>query len=130
MAVAVPGPSAGPFLEASIALAANPTSAHAARNFVGGTLERWGREDLSEVAVLLTSEVVTNAILHAGTDVVVTVRMDGGRARVAVHDNDVTPPRRRVAASDGGRGLTLVDALAGSWGTFPNGDGKAVWFEL
>jgi anti-sigma regulatory factor (Ser/Thr protein kinase) len=114
----------------SIGLTANPTSSHAARNFVAGTLKRWGREDLSEVAVLLTSELVTNAILHAGTDVVVTVRMDGDHARVAVHDNDVTPPRRREGALDGGRGLTLVDALAGSWGSSPNGDGKAVWFEV
>jgi len=113
VAVAMPEPSGGHSLVASIALAAKPTSSHAARNFVGGTLKRWGREDLSEVAILLTSEVVTNAILHAGTDLVVTVRLDGGRARVAVQDDDVTPPRRREAGSDGGRGLTLVDALAG-----------------
>ena len=116
--------------QASIALAANPASSHAARNFVGATLDRWGRADLVEVAMLLTSELVTNAIVHAGTDLVVTVRRDGDRARVAVRDEEGTPPRRRQPSLDGGRGLALVEALAGSWGTFPAGGGKAVWFEL
>ena len=90
----------------------------------------WGRGDLVEDAVLLTSEVVTNAIVHAGTDLVVTVGLDGPRARVAVRDDDVTAPRKREPTLESGRGLTLVEALAGSWGTFSYGDGKAVWFEL
>jgi anti-sigma regulatory factor (Ser/Thr protein kinase) len=114
----------------SIALDAVPASSHAARNFVGATLDRWGRGDLVEVAVLLTSELVTNAIVHAGSDLVVSVRRGGDRARVAVHDQEITPPRRREPGLDGGRGLALVEALAGSWGTFPHGEGKAVWFEL
>jgi len=117
-------------VQASIALAAHPTSSVAARNFVGGMLEGWGRGDLLEDAVLLTSEVVTNAIVHAGTDLVVTVGLDGPRARVAVRDDDVTAPRKREPTLESGRGLTLVEALAGSWGTFSYGDGKAVWFEL
>jgi len=104
--------------QASIGLAAHPTSSYAARNFVGGTLDRWGRGDLVEVAVLLTSELVTNAIVHAGTDLVVSVRRDGHRTRVAVRDEEVTPPRRHEPSLEGGRGLALVDALAGSWGTF------------
>jgi anti-sigma regulatory factor (Ser/Thr protein kinase) len=116
--------------QTSIALGAVPASSHAARNFVGATLDRWGRGDLVEVAVLLTSELVTNAIIHAGTDLVVTVRREGDRARVAVHDEEITPPRRREPGLDGGRGLALVEALAGAWGTFPRGEGKAVWFEL
>lgn len=115
---------------ASIALAANPTSAYAARNFVGGTLDNWGRGDLVEVAMLLTSELVTNAIVHAGTDLVVTVGRDGDKARVAVRDEEVTPPRRHEPSLRGGRGLALVESLAASWGTFPYGQGKAVWFEL
>jgi two-component sensor histidine kinase len=101
-----------------------------ARSFVGGTLDRWGRRDLVEVAVLLTSELVTNAVVHARTELVVTVSRDGDRARVAVHDEESIPPHRREAGLDGGRGLALVEALAGSWGTFSQGEGKAVWFEL
>jgi anti-sigma regulatory factor (Ser/Thr protein kinase) len=119
-------------MEASIALAPNPTSSYAARNFVGGTLERWGRADLVETAVLLTSEVVTNVILHARTDLVVTATLDRNRARVAVRDEEVTPPQRRHAPPDSedGRGLLLVEELATSWGVLPDERGKAVWFEL
>jgi anti-sigma regulatory factor (Ser/Thr protein kinase) len=119
-------------MEASIALTPNPMSSHVARNFVGGALERWGREDLVENALLLTSEVVTNAILHARTDLVVTASLDGNRARVAVRDEEVNPPRRRQPRpdSENGRGLVLVEALAGSWGVIPHGSGKVVWFEL
>jgi anti-sigma regulatory factor (Ser/Thr protein kinase) len=113
-----------------VALAPVPTSSYAARNFVTGLLRRWRREDLAEVAVLLTSEVVTNAVLHARTDLVLTVRMDGSRLRVSVRDDEVSPPRPRTPDAEGGRGLALVESLARSWGTSPHGRGKAVWFEL
>jgi hypothetical protein len=117
--------------EASIALTPNPTSSYAAQNFVGGNFARWGRGELTETAVLLTSEVVTNAIVHARTDLVVTATLDGNRARVAVRD-EVTPPdwRHPRTESEDGRGLLLVDALATSWGVLAYGRGKGVWFEL
>jgi hypothetical protein len=123
---------ARPAMQASIALTPNPTSSYAARNFVGGTLERWGRCDLAETAVLLTSELVTNAIVHARTDLVVTATLDGDRARVAVRDEEVTPPRPRHEGRDStnGRGLLLVEAFATSWGVLPDGHGKTVWFEV
>jgi anti-sigma regulatory factor (Ser/Thr protein kinase) len=123
---------ATPAMQASLALTPNPTSSYAARNFVGGTLERWGRGDLAETAVLLTSEVVTNAIVHARTDLVVTATLDGNRARVAVRDEEVTPPRPRNEGphSTNGRGLLLVDALATSWGVLQYEHGKTVWFDV
>ena len=100
--------------EASVALAPVPTSSYAARNFVTGALRRWRREDLTEVAVLLTSEVVTNAIIHARTDLVLTVRMDGSSLRVSVRDEEVATPRPRTPDTEGGRGMALVESLARS----------------
>lgn len=116
--------------KASLVLSPDPASAYAARSFVSRTLRRWGRADLVEQAVLLTSEVVTNAILHARTDLVVIVRLADGRLRVTVRDEVIAAPRRREPGPTGGRGLVLLDALARSWGTLPYGAGKAVWFEL
>lgn len=104
-----------------------------AREFVAGTLAEGDASDLNEDAVLLTSEVVTNALLHAGGGCVVTVDVDEGTVRIEVHDEDHQSPMARRPRSDeeGGRGLELVDAIAWRWGSDPvEGDGKAVWFEL
>jgi anti-sigma regulatory factor (Ser/Thr protein kinase) len=119
-------------MEATIRLSPHPTSARAAREFVAGTLLRWGRRDQTEAAVLLTSELVTNAIIHARTQVAVTMRLADEALRVVVHDESKEHPNRRSETDElaGGRGLKLVDALAASWGVAPEGKGKAVWFEL
>jgi anti-sigma regulatory factor (Ser/Thr protein kinase) len=119
-------------MEATIRLSPHPTSARAAREFVAGTLLRWGRKDQTEAAVLLTSELVTNAIIHARTQVAVTMRLGGETLRVVVLDESKEHPSRRSGADElgGGRGLKLVEALAASWGVSPEGSGKAVWFEL
>jgi anti-sigma regulatory factor (Ser/Thr protein kinase) len=119
-------------MEASIRLSPHPTSARAAREFVADTLLRWGRPERTEAAVLLTSELVTNAILHARTQVAVTVHQLGSSLRVYVLDESTEQPRSRGDSDElaGGRGLKLVEAVATSWGVSPEGHGKAVWFEL
>jgi anti-sigma regulatory factor (Ser/Thr protein kinase) len=119
-------------MEATIRLSPHPTSARAAREFVAGTLLRWGRRDQTEAAVLLTSELVTNAIIHARTQVAVTIRLADEALRVVVLDESKEHPSRRSGNDElgGGRGLKLVEALAASWGVSPEGSGKAVWFEL
>ena len=119
-------------MEASIRLSPHPTSARAAREFVAGVLEGWGRLAQVEPAVLLTSELVTNAIVHARSQIALTVRMNGESLRVIVLDESAERPRLRYRRDDlgSGRGLGLVDALAVSWGVSPSGQGKAVWFEL
>jgi anti-sigma regulatory factor (Ser/Thr protein kinase) len=120
-------------MQDSISLSPHPTGAVAARQFVEGTLRRWGREDLSETAALLSSELVTNAILHARSDMIVGVDLDGNRLRVTVFDRSDEPPRHRATVpplEEHGRGLQVVDALATSWGVNESIRGKSVWFEL
>jgi anti-sigma regulatory factor (Ser/Thr protein kinase) len=117
----------------SISLSPHPTGALAARQFVAGALRRWGRADLSETAALLSSELVTNVILHARSDMVVGVDLDEERLRVTVFDSSEQPPRHRASLpplEEHGRGLQVVDALAASWGVNESIRGKSVWFEL
>jgi anti-sigma regulatory factor (Ser/Thr protein kinase) len=104
----------------------------AARRFVCESLAQWGATPPEEAA-LLTSELVTNAIIHAGGEVEVRLRRDGTRALVEVHDHSAEPPK--VLPLDrhrrGGNGMRIVDALARDWGvTQINDDGKIVWFEV
>ena len=109
-----------------------PASAGRARKFVASALAAAHRDEAAEVAVLLASELVTNAILHAGTVIEVVVRVLPDRLALEVHDQGPGQPvRRRYSATSGtGRGLVLVDELARDWGTVLTGAGKFVWCEL
>lgn len=103
-----------------------------ARHFVGEALAP-AVGKVADVALLLTSEIVTNAILYAGSEIELVVEVSGGVVRVEVVDANEDAPRvRRVdITATSGRGLALVDALASSWGVerIPS-DGKRVWFEV
>ena len=112
-----------------IRLPADPRSARHARRFV---TEAAADSPRLEVAALLVSELVTNAILHAGTDIRVAVDRRAGRLRVEVADESAAAvvTRRFSQEATTGRGLGLVETLADSWGTVPRGRGKVVWFEL
>lgn len=103
----------------------------AARRFVAGALAAAGVPQ-GEVVPVVVSELVTNSVLHAGTTATVVVSIDTACVRVEVHDGDPTLPTMRAPTPDNvtGRGLVLVDALTDRWGCVPDGDGKAVWFEL
>ena len=103
-----------------------------ARSFVGSALSRWDLPELVDDAVLLTSELVTNAVRHARTSVAVTVAVAEGLAEVGVTDRS---PRLVVAGSspwdqEGGRGLRLTELVAKEWGVTPLPDAKQVWFRL
>ncbi|KUN22159.1 hypothetical protein AQJ23_28090 [Streptomyces antibioticus] len=96
-------------------------------------LRQWGRPGRSEIAELLTSELVTNALVHTDHDAVLTATVGPRGLRVEVRDFVARRPRLRVPnADDGthGRGLVLVQSLADAWGVRAHGVGKAVWFEL
>jgi anti-sigma regulatory factor (Ser/Thr protein kinase) len=120
---------------ARLSLVSAPESPRRAREFVIDRLWDWGHAPLVEKASLLTSEIVTNAVVHTGAPLVLEMfNLDDG-ILVTVNDADREPPRPRsepVGPSElHGRGLAIVDALASEWGTarIPD-DGKVVWFRL
>ena len=103
-----------------------------ARGFVTQHLSRWGLESLVSDAELLTSELVTNAVLHARGDVTVTVAVAEGVAEIGVSDRSTDLPEQRPPTwrAEGGRGLRLVDLVALEWGVVSVAGGKQVWFRL
>lgn len=111
---------------------ADPSSAARARRFVEATLHTWSCDTLLDSAVLLVSELVSNAVLHAGTPIVVVLRREEGRLRAEVRDGSTRLPTAKhySSLSGTGRGLLLLDRIADQWGAGPDGTGKIVWFEL
>lgn len=107
-------------------------SVEAARRFMEAALAVWDLDDLNTVAVLLTSELVTNAILHARTAVRLVAARTTEELIVEVWDGaplSTALPRHQLGG-EGGRGLVLVDRLAARWGVRRAGPTKAVWFAL
>lgn len=112
-----------------IRLRAEPASAGRARRFVTSTLTDTVDTDVLEACLVITSELVTNAVLHAGTSFEVVVRFDHTGLRLEVHDGDPRLPlRKRYSSSSGtGRGLFIVEALATVAGAEQTAEGKVVW---
>ncbi|MGW4893130.1 SpoIIE family protein phosphatase [Kitasatospora sp. NPDC004240] len=101
------------------------------RRFTRETLAGWGLGALSDWAELLTSELITNALVHAGSPT--QLRLFCNRLlTVEVADEDTHAPRMRRAREEdeGGRGMHLVNELAHRWGSRSTRNGKVVWFEL
>ncbi|HLL32962.1 SpoIIE family protein phosphatase [Streptomyces sp. NPDC052773] len=113
-------------------------SVASARSFVRDTLQGWGCADIVDDAVVLTSELVTNAVVHAGTaaDVLCLRTEDGVRIEVADRYPEREVPLQSAAVTmsspdrEGGRGLQLCAALAARWGVEYTPTHKNVWFQL
>ena len=110
------------------------SSPGAARTLVRDALRAWGLSGLEDTALLLASELATNAVLHARSTFLLEVRRTGTGVRIAVSDTAAGSPAARHYAlqSSNGRGLAMVEQLATGWGT-DAGTGvyaKTVWFEL
>lgn len=121
-----------PSRQARIQLAPGPDSPGLARRFVQQQLGAWGIGSLVDDVSLVTTELVTNAVLHARSDFEVLLDDAGDRLRIEVHDRSARIPALRtgegMAAT--GRGLRLVELLASAWGAEPTADGKVVWSEF
>ncbi|MEX0168430.1 ATP-binding protein [Streptomyces sp. LMG1-1-1.1] len=111
-------------------LTAVPEVRHALREL----LRKWGGPGASDVAELLTSELVTNALVHTDHGAVVMATVVPEQLRVEVRDFvpglEARPHAPPPEDGTHGRGLVLVQALADSWGVEDCGVGKVVWFEL
>jgi anti-sigma regulatory factor (Ser/Thr protein kinase) len=116
-----------------VSLPAEPLSVRRARRFVSEQVIAMGFGELRASAELLTSEIVTNALVHARTDIIVGVLDTGCRLRVEVADGlsvSLPPPADPDPEATRGRGLWLIDAIATDWGVEAVEAGKLVWFEL
>jgi anti-sigma regulatory factor (Ser/Thr protein kinase) len=116
-----------------VRLAMGPTAAGEARGQVLAAIRVWDISVDPDVAVLLTSELVTNAITHeAGMGITLAITCSRDRLRVDVHDTSRSMPVLVEASAEAetGRGLMLVATLADEWGCYSTPAGKAVYFTL
>ena len=120
-------------IERRTTLPMETASVRLARTFVVRAIEQWTPNVDADMVALATSEVVTNALTHAGGDVTLTVRLDDGTLRVEVGDTSGTLPVVGPFTPDAtsGRGMYIVDSVADAWGVdqVPD-DGKVVWFAM
>lgn len=132
-------PEAAPTAMRRIALSVaqtEPARVADARHQLRGLLHDWTDGEQIDGAELMLSEVLTNVLVHTDSDAVATVTISGElghrRLRVEVADTSEALPHRRSPGelSSSGRGLLLMEGLAGAWGVSPRGEGKAIWFEV
>jgi anti-sigma regulatory factor (Ser/Thr protein kinase) len=125
-------PTMPPTATAETVFPAVPESVGSARRFTRAALGRHDVEPrLIDTAMLLVSELATNAIVHASSTL--TLRIDvGDDIRIEVCDTDEAPPVMGDADVDqeSGRGLAIVTSLADDWSWSPRPSGKVVWFSL
>lgn len=119
-------------LPRSLHVPSEPESVAAVREFVAGCCSDWGLDAAVDVAVLLASELATNAVRYARTPVTVWLAQRPDRIVLSVEDASPEPAtvRHPGALEEGGRGLELVEALADGWGERGRGNGKLVWAEI
>lgn len=120
---------------ARLELPGTPVAPSVARLFVRNLCREWGADAVCDVAALLCSELVTNAVIHARSTVALEAAYDDARVlRIEVYDRspheaDLTP-QQPAEGAEGGRGLAIVARLACRWGVDPCSPGKRVWFTL
>ena len=123
----------GPVRPAVLTLPPELPSVRAARHFVQARCKDAGLSaECCDDALLLTSELVTNAVLHGRSEVCVEVTSTAELVRIAVLDENSRHPTVVTEDPDAldGRGLALVAAVAARWGVDDRPMGKSVWFEL
>lgn len=122
-------------MDAEVTLPPGPEGASFARRATARAAELWRLDrEMTETALLLVSELATNAIRHGAPPVRLSLRLTGSRLRVEVADSSPALPTLVQPGPDqaGGRGLQIVQQLAARWGAQASRRhlGKTVWFEL
>jgi PAS domain-containing protein/anti-sigma regulatory factor (Ser/Thr protein kinase) len=110
-----------------------PNAVGHARRFVARTLRSWNVAEGSDAALLIVSELVTNAMVHTQGPVRLDLTLTGDRLRVAVSDSSPRTPKKSTGVdweATGGRGILLVEAVSSDWGSVPLSGGKQVWGEI
>jgi anti-sigma regulatory factor (Ser/Thr protein kinase) len=117
-----------------VVLLPEPRSASSARDFIRRAFatSRLGQEAYLDNALLVVTELVTNAVRHGRSTVTLAVTVDDDRVLLEVQDAGTGVPAVHHPGwqSLGGRGLLMVDAMATRWGVRPAPGGKVVWAEL
>lgn len=113
-------------------LPADPRAARTARAHVRTTLSAMSLLALCDTTLLLVTELVTNAVLHAGSASTLLIERAGTGIRVTVSDGSPVLPAQRRPSSTAttGRGCQLLSDLADDWGAQAHDGGKQVWFTL
>jgi len=121
-----------PLATAAAEFASDPASVPAGRRFVAALLDDWTCAHLTDTATLLTSEILTNAVVHGLGPVKLRLRRTDTDVAVIVSDRGRYQPQPRLAGptDETGRGLSLLEMLALSWGARATAYGKDVWFTL
>ena len=119
-------------MQASLDLPPDAASVSVARIWVRVFLDDWHAADVEHEAVLITSELVSNVVLHARTPMTVSLECSDGRLRITVTDRSMLPvaPRDASVHAATGRGLRLLRELSAAWGVEALPAGKRVWAEL
>jgi anti-sigma regulatory factor (Ser/Thr protein kinase) len=113
-------------------LPARPQAVAQARELTRAALASWGLDALRDPAALVVSELVTNALTHARSEMTLELRCGEGLLRISVTDASPDSPRRQDAdpGAEGGRGMHMVAEIASGWGIEHLPEGKRVWAEI
>jgi anti-sigma regulatory factor (Ser/Thr protein kinase) len=118
--------------KASVTLSPTLGAARAARRFARATAEQWGLDKLVDPILQIVSELVTNAVEHAGTAMELRMRRRPGSVMLEVADGDgrLARPTPTGSSDERHRGLVIVQTLSARWGVRPTGTGKVVWAQI
>jgi anti-sigma regulatory factor (Ser/Thr protein kinase) len=124
--------ASSPPKSASLALDPRRDAIARARTFAADHCRAWNCVEQLDDVVLIVSELATNAVVHARSGHVITMRRRSGAIRIEVRDASARAPdlRELSVTEESGRGMLLVSALAVAWGVEPNDDGKLVWADV
>jgi len=116
-----------------LGLSPRPSSCVTARHAIRTFCDDHQIGTVADHAELLVSELVTNAIENCRSKITLLAICQAGELTISIRDDGCALPPRIMTAdpeAESGRGLYLVDKIAGAWGTLNHADGKSVWFRL